>query len=80
MIERLGIKGGEADVFRLCFVVLRISNLPLGVWIFKKEKKFIFRAPVLGSMRSLAGTLGVWTYFTTFFYNEKTVTKRVGRE
>jgi len=49
-------------LFLLSFVVLLFSNMPLGLWIFKKEKKFIFIAPVLASMRSLAGTLGVCMY------------------
>ena len=52
-------------LFLLSFVVLLFSNMPLGLWIFKekKEKKFILIAPLLASMRSLAGTLGVCTYF-----------------
>ncbi|RKY56214.1 MAG: hypothetical protein DRP89_01805 [Candidatus Neomarinimicrobiota bacterium] len=50
-------------LFLLSFVVLLLSNLPLGLWSFKREKKFLFIAPILASMRSLAGTLGVYTYF-----------------
>jgi len=29
----------------------------------KKERKFLFLAPLLASMRSLAGTFGVYIYF-----------------
>ena len=50
-------------LFLLSFVALLFSNLPLGLWTFKRERKFIFIAPVLASMRSLAGTLGVCMYF-----------------
>jgi glycosyltransferase involved in cell wall biosynthesis len=63
-------------LFLLSFVVLLFSNLPLGLWTFKKERKFIFIAPLLASMRTLAGTLGVCVYLTTFFSKEKTLTKR----
>lgn len=47
----------------LSFGLLLLSNLPLGLWAFKKEKKFVILAPILASMRSLAGTLGVYKYF-----------------
>ena len=50
-------------VFLIFFILLLLSNLPLGLWIFKKEKKFIVIAPILASMRSLAGTFGVYFYF-----------------
>lgn len=50
-------------LFLLSLFVLLFSNLPLGLWIFDREKKFIFIAPLLASMRSLAGTLGVCMYF-----------------
>lgn len=52
----------------LAFVILLFSNMPLGLWISKKEKKFIVIAPVLASMRSLAGTLGVFMYFVRMIY------------
>jgi glycosyltransferase involved in cell wall biosynthesis len=42
---------------------LYLSNSPLGIWAGKKEKKFLFLAPVLASLRSLAGTFGVYSYF-----------------
>jgi glycosyltransferase involved in cell wall biosynthesis len=58
-------------LFLLSFVVLLFSNLPLGLWIFKKERKFLFLAPILASMRSLAGTLGACMYFTTFSLKRK---------
>lgn len=48
--------------------LLLISNLQLGIWAFKKEKKFIFLAPILASMRSVAGTLGVYKYFIEKVY------------
>ncbi len=44
------------------FGVLLLSNLPLGFWAFHKEKKFLLLAPVLASLRSLAGTIGAYMY------------------
>lgn len=46
----------------LSFGVLFLSNLPLGLYAFRREKKFIILAPILASMRSLAGTLGAYSY------------------
>lgn len=46
----------------LSFGLLLLSNLPLGLWAFKREKEFVILAPILASMRSLAGTLGVYAY------------------
>ncbi|VVB94981.1 Glycosyltransferase AglE [uncultured archaeon] len=43
--------------------ILVISNIPLGLWTFRKERKFIIIAPLLATMRSLAGTFGVGMYF-----------------
>jgi glycosyltransferase involved in cell wall biosynthesis len=43
--------------------LLVLSNIPLGVWIFKTEKKFIIFAPLIASVRSIAGTLGVYKAF-----------------
>jgi hypothetical protein len=63
-----------SPLFLLCFVlVLLFSNVPLELWIFgeKKERKFILIAPVLASLRSLAGTFGVCIYFTTFSLKRK---------
>jgi len=45
------------------FGVLLLSNLSLGLWVFGRERKFIIIAPLLASMRSVAGTLGVCKYF-----------------
>lgn len=45
------------------FGILLLSNMPLGLWIFRKEQKFIVIAPLLASMRSLAGTFGASFYF-----------------
>ena len=44
------------------FGILVLSNLPFGLWTFRKEKKFLFIAPVIASIRSLAGTLGAFKY------------------
>lgn len=44
------------------FGILLLSNLPFGIWAFKKEKRFLFMAPVIASIRSLAGTLGAFKY------------------
>ena len=46
----------------LGFGILVLSNLPFGLWTFRKEKKFLFIAPVIASIRSLAGTLGAFKY------------------
>lgn len=40
--------------------LLILSNVPLGIWTFKKERKFLIIAPFIASMRSLAGSLGVY--------------------
>lgn len=45
------------------FSILLLSNMPLGLWSFRKEQKFIVIAPLLASMRSLAGTFGAFMYF-----------------
>lgn len=50
-------------LFLLLPVLLVISNIPLGIWTFNKEPKFIVIAPVIASLRSLAGTLGALYYF-----------------
>jgi len=50
-------------LFLLSFFLLFLSNLSLGIWICKKEKKFIILAPFLASLRSLAGSIGVYIYF-----------------
>jgi len=42
--------------------LLLSSNIPLGVWCFKKERKFLVIAPILASLRSLVGTLGAYFY------------------
>lgn len=52
-----------SSLFLLSFIILLFSNMPLGLWIFKREKKFILIAPLLASTRSVAGTLGVSMYF-----------------
>lgn len=42
--------------------MLLLSNLPFGVWAFKRERKFLLVAPAAASLRSLAGTLGSFKY------------------
>ena len=44
------------------FGMLLLSNLPLGLWAFRREKKFLLIAPLLASLRSLAGTIGAYVY------------------
>jgi glycosyltransferase involved in cell wall biosynthesis len=44
-------------------LLLLISNIPLGIWVFNRERVFIIIAPVIASMRSIAGTFGVIFYF-----------------
>jgi glycosyltransferase involved in cell wall biosynthesis len=43
--------------------LLVLSNIPLGIWIFKTEKKFIFYGPLISSVRSIVGTLGAYKAF-----------------
>jgi glycosyltransferase involved in cell wall biosynthesis len=50
-------------VFLILPALLLVSNIPLGMWAFKKERTFIIIAPVIASLRSLAGTFGVAYYF-----------------
>jgi len=42
------------------FGLLLLSNLTLGVWAFKRDQRFLLLAPVIASLRSLAGTIGVF--------------------
>lgn len=53
------------------FGMLLLSNLPFGLWVFRREKKLLLIAPVLASLRSLAGTIGAYVYaiknFPEFF-------------
>ena len=49
-------------VFIILPVLLVLSNVPLGIWAFKKEPAFIIIAPVIASLRSVAGTLGALYY------------------
>ncbi|MFH1836081.1 MAG: glycosyltransferase, partial [Methanobacteriota archaeon] len=39
-------------------LILALSNLPLGLFCLKYEKKFFIFAPLFASLRSIAGTLG----------------------
>jgi glycosyltransferase involved in cell wall biosynthesis len=50
------------------FGMLLLSNIPLGLWIFRRERKFVMVAPIIACMRSLAGTLGVSMYFIKKVY------------
>jgi glycosyltransferase involved in cell wall biosynthesis len=45
------------------FGILILSNLSIGLWSLKKEIRFLLIAPIIASLRSLAGTLGVFKYF-----------------
>ena len=49
------------------FMLILLSNLPLGLFCFKQEKKFLLIAPVLASLRSLVGLL-VALYGVLFFF------------
>jgi glycosyltransferase involved in cell wall biosynthesis len=49
--------------FLLIPLLLFISNLPLGIWTFNRERAFFIIAPVIACMRSLAGTFGALYYF-----------------
>ena len=42
--------------------LLLASNLPLGIWAARHETAMIVVAPVLASLRSLAGSTGVYAY------------------
>jgi glycosyltransferase involved in cell wall biosynthesis len=44
------------------FGVLWLSNLPLGIWAAKREKRFLLLAPSIGVLRSLFGAAGVYKY------------------
>jgi len=62
------------------FGMLLISNLPVGLWAFRREKKFLLIAPVLASLRSLAGTIGAYAYAIQSIPKVlKELTKRWGR-
>jgi glycosyltransferase involved in cell wall biosynthesis len=43
--------------------LLLASNLPLGLWASRREPSMLLVAPVLASLRSLAGSVGVYAYF-----------------
>jgi len=40
--------------------ILVLSNTPLGLWVGKRERKFLLLAPLIASMRLLTGTLGAY--------------------
>lgn len=50
-------------MFILALGFLLASNIPLGLWTFGRERKFLLIAPILASMRSIVGTVGAYTYF-----------------
>lgn len=63
----------------ICLGLLLLSNLPLGLWVFRKEKKFLLVAPILASLRSLAGTVGAYSYVINnapSFFKELLQTRR----
>ncbi len=44
--------------------MLVFSNISLGLWVGKREKRFLLIAPLIASMRSLAGALGAYAGLT----------------
>ena len=42
--------------------LLLLSNFPLGIWAARYEASMLFVAPALASLRSLAGSAGVYAY------------------
>jgi glycosyltransferase involved in cell wall biosynthesis len=42
--------------------LLLVSNLPLGIWAARSEPSMLLVAPVLASLRSLAGSAGVYAH------------------
>ena len=42
--------------------LLLASNLPLGIWAARREPSMLLFAPVLASLRSIVGSLGVYAY------------------
>jgi len=53
---------GPSVMVTVCLGALLLSNVPLGLWASQREKKFLLIAPLLASVRSLAGTLGAYAY------------------
>ncbi|MBL7124586.1 MAG: glycosyltransferase family 2 protein [Dehalococcoidales bacterium] len=51
------------------FGILLLSNAPLGLWVFAKDKRVGLIAPIIASLRSLAGTIGAYTYLVKNFPN-----------
>ena len=49
-------------IFLLSLLILLSSNISMGLWIYNKERKFILLGPILASARSLAGTIGAFSY------------------
>jgi glycosyltransferase involved in cell wall biosynthesis len=48
------------------FVLLIASNIPFGIFSFRKEKKFVLLAPVIASLRSITGFVGMCFGFLKF--------------
>ena len=46
----------------IALLILFLSNLPLGFWSYKKEKKFLIAAPIIAGVRSVAGALGAYAF------------------
>ncbi len=53
-------------LFLSSFIILLFSNISIGLWMFEKENKFIIIGPIFASARSLAGTLGAFSYFAKY--------------
>jgi len=54
------------SIFLLSLVILLFSNISIGLWIYNKESKFILLGPILASARSLAGTIGAYSYIVKY--------------
>ncbi len=44
----------------LFLLLLIITNIPLGIWIFPQERKFLVLAPIIASLRSIVGSMGAY--------------------
>jgi hypothetical protein len=60
------------SIFLVSLVILLFSNISIGLWIYKKENKFILLGPIFASARSLAGTIGAFSYIVKYILNNST--------
>ncbi|MEK6879087.1 MAG: hypothetical protein AABY22_05735, partial [Nanoarchaeota archaeon] len=47
-------------------LMIYLSNIPLGIFCYKYERKMLILAPAIGIIRSLAATLGFCSGFIAF--------------